>query len=89
MSQRYLEVTFRRGRPIAAYLYLPRQSDDHSARTERAGGGLLIDYAADGRAIGIEITSPTTVSLASLNQILAAVQQTPATAEEIAPVVAA
>ena len=28
MKSSYLEVTFRRGRPLAAYLYLPRQPTD-------------------------------------------------------------
>ncbi len=54
---RFLEVTYRKGRPIAAYYYLPRQDGDRSTRTERVDGGLIVDYTADGRAIGIEITS--------------------------------
>ena len=30
MKERYLEVTFRHGRPIAAYYYLPRSADQKS-----------------------------------------------------------
>jgi len=85
---RYLEVTFRNGNPLAAYLYLPRNPEDTSAYTVRREEGLLIDFAADGRAIGIEITSPTRVSLEALNRALAAANQEPATADELGPVAA-
>jgi uncharacterized protein YuzE len=40
---------------MAAYLYLPRKPGDHAARMTEIPGGMLIDFAADGRAIGIEI----------------------------------
>ena len=89
MNQRYLEVTFRKGRFIAAYLYLPRRPDDRSVRTERREQGLIVDYAPDGRPIGIEITSPKSVTLAKLNEVLTAIHQAPATREEVAPVLAA
>ena len=58
MKTRYLEVTFRKGKPLAAYLYLPREPGAKSARTELMGSGLLVDYQADGRPIGLEITAP-------------------------------
>ena len=89
MKRRYLEVTFRNGKPLAAYLYLPRNPDDVSVRTVRDGSGLLVDYAADGRAIGIEIPSPGSIRLETLNQVLASLDQGPATAEELAPAGAA
>jgi hypothetical protein len=43
MKDRYLEVTFRKGKPLAAYLYLPRQQNATSARTELVGAGLVAD----------------------------------------------
>ena len=89
MSQRYLEVTYRNGKPVAAYLCLPRKSDDKSARTERREAGLLIDFTADGRAIGIEISDPEHLSLAALNRALADLNQEPATDRELAPLAAA
>lgn len=39
MKDRYLEVTFRKGKPLAAYLYLPRATGVKSARTEEAAPG--------------------------------------------------
>lgn len=89
MKKRYLEVTYRNGKPIAAYFYLPREPGDVSTRTEQREEGLLIDFSADGRAIGVEITSPGSLSLASLNRALAAVHQEPATGDELAPLAAA
>jgi len=89
MKHRYLEVTFRNGKLIAAYLYLPRRPGDVSVRTERRAEGLLIDFTADNRAIGIEIASPHRVSLEAINTVLNSVHQEPATPEELAPLAAA
>jgi uncharacterized protein YuzE len=89
MKHRFLEVTFRKGKPLAAYLYLPRSPGDVSARTERQEAGLLIDYTADGRPIGIEITAPSQLTLEAINRALAAANQEPATLEDLVPLVAA
>ncbi len=89
IKHRFLEVTYRAGKPLAAYLYLPRQTGDKSSRTCKFEPGLLIDYRADGQAIGIEITTPTRVTLDAINRALAAANQEPITAEELVPLVAA
>ena len=89
MKERYLEVTFRHGRPIAAYYYLPRGADQKSVRTRRVEPGLIIDFASNGQAIGIEITAPDLVSLAGLNAVLHDLGQAPASEADLAPVVAA
>jgi hypothetical protein len=70
MNETYLEVTFRRGRPLAAYYYLPRRSGDKSCRTLRAEAGLMIDFTRSGKPIGIEITAPGAVSLPVFNRVL-------------------
>lgn len=70
MKTRYLEVTFRKGKPLAAYLYLPREPGTKSVRTEDFGSGLLVDYQADGRPIGLEITAPGKVTLDQINAVL-------------------
>ena len=89
MKDRYLEVTFRHGRPMAAYYYLPRSTDQKSLRTRRVEPGLIVDFAADGQAIGIEITSPEQVSLAALNAVLHELGHAPASEADLAPVLAA
>lgn len=85
----YLEVTFRHGRPMAAYLYLPRRARDRSARTRRAAPGLVVDLAADGRPIGIEITAPTRVTVTALNRVLRSFGLSPLTRADLAPLRAA
>ncbi len=89
MKHTYLEVTYRKGRPLAAYLYLPRRALDQSASTQRAAGGLLVDYAADGRPIGIEIPTPSRLVLSELNRLLEGLGQKPVAPEDVAPLVAA
>jgi uncharacterized protein YuzE len=70
MKHRYLEVTFRKGKPLAGYLYLPRPTGSRAARTLDAGHGVRVDVDASGAPIGIEITSPGMVSVAEINAIL-------------------
>ena len=89
MKHSYLEVTYRKGRLLAAYYYLPRQNAERSARTERAEGGLLVDYSSEGRPIGIEITSPSRLDVSELNRLLDRLGQEPVTREDLAPLVAA
>jgi len=89
MKERYLEVTFRHGRPIAAYYYLPRGADQKSVRTRRVEPGLIIDFASNDQAIGIEITAPDLVSLEGLNAVLQDLGHAPASKADLAPVVAA
>ena len=89
MRERYLEVTFRHGRPIAAYYYLPRDTNQKRVRTRRVEPGLVIDFTADGQAIGIEITTPAKVSLAALNAVLRELGHPLASQADLAPVLAA
>ena len=89
MKEPYLEVTFWRGRPVAAYYYLPRRPGQKSVRTRRVEPGLVIDLARGGRPIGIEITAPGKLSLAALNRLLRKLGFGPVTREDLAPLLAA
>ncbi len=70
MKQPYLEVTFRQGRAIAAYLYLPRRPGEKSFRSTKADPGLVIDFNRSSKPIGIEITAPDKVTASALNRVL-------------------
>lgn len=70
MKESYLEVTFRHGRAFAAYLYLPRNTGDKSRRASRAEPGMIVDFDASGRAIGVELTTPTRVTDVDINRVL-------------------
>lgn len=89
MKHAYLEITYRKGQPLAAYYYLPRRNGEKSARTEQAAPGLLVDYSADGQPIGIEIPSPLRLDLAALNSVLTGLGLSPVSPEDVRPLVAA
>lgn len=88
MRHSYLEVTFRKGRPLAAY-YLPRSDGDRSVRAEVVPGGLVVDFTADGRPIGIEITAPSQLVLGDLNRLLSKLGQSVVAREDLGPLAAA
>jgi hypothetical protein len=90
MTERSIQVTYREGRVFAAYLYLARKTGEKSAKTVASPDGLLIvDYAADGRPLGVEITSPKTVTLQRLNGLLAEIGEQPLAEQDYSPVRAA
>lgn len=88
MREPYLEITFRHGRAVAAYYYLPRQPEQRSHRTVQAGPGILVDYSVDGRPLGLEITAPAKVSLEVLNSVLLSLGLAPLEQAEFAPLAA-
>jgi len=90
MTERSLQITYRKGRPFAAYLYLSHKPGEKSVRTEPTSNGLLVvDYASDGRPIGVEITAPEAVTLDSINTLLENLGQPPLLEQEFRPLTAA
>jgi hypothetical protein len=89
MQEPYLEITFRHGRPLAAYYYLPRPSGARAARTRRVEPGLIIDYSEADQPIGIEITAPGRVTLETFNALLTELGVRAVAASEFAPLHAA
>ena len=89
MKEPYLEVTFRRGNPLAAYLYLPRRPGQKSVKTRRVEPGMVIDLARDGTPIGIEITAPGLLTLTAINRVLRQIGAPPLKKADLAPLRAA
>ena len=90
MTERSRQVTYRNGRPVAAYLYLERRVGDRSTRTEASSDGLLVvDFAVDGRPLGVEITAPEAVTLDRINALLARLGLPPLPEQEFRPLTAA
>ena len=89
MKDRYLEVTFRKGKPLAAYLYLPRSVGAKSTRTEEALPGVLVDFSASGEPIGLEIIIPASVTVSQINVVLSKLGLAAVSPEELAPLQAA
>ena len=88
MKQRYLEITFRKGKPFAAYLYLPRAAGAKAVRTLDGGHGIRIDLDERGGLIGLEITAPMAVTVSELNGVLARYGVAALNDEEWAPLAA-
>lgn len=85
MQDRYLEITFRKGKPLAGYLYLAREVGARSIRSEATGKGLVVDFGPEGRPIGVEITAPSRITLADVNELLQKYGLSPVSIEELAP----
>lgn len=76
-SIREISISFRDGAAFAAYMHLnvpPRRRASASRvrvyRSEPVDGGYVIDFARNGQPIGIEVTSPATVTMAGVNRLL-------------------
>jgi hypothetical protein len=90
ITERSLQVTYRKGKPFSAYLHLSHQTGEKSARTVPSGDGLLVvDYSQNGKAIGVEITAPSAVPLERVNRVLADLGETPLSEHDYLPVRAA
>ena len=89
MKNPYLEVTFRHGRPLAAYYYVSRRPGEKSCRTAKAEPGLVIDFNRSGKPIGIEITAPGKLSAVALNRVLRRFDLPPVARADLAPLRAA
>ena len=88
MKQRYLEVTFRKGKPLAAYLYLPRPPGAKAVRTSDAGKGVKIDYDEREVPIGVEITAPSAITVDELLALLSGLGIEKLDRGELAPLAA-
>lgn len=89
MKEAYLEVTYRHGRPLAAYFYLPRRARAKVARTRRVDPGLIVDFSAKGEPLGIEITAPANLTVTALNRLLRELGVAPVRRADLAPLRAA
>ena len=90
MTERSLQVTYRKGRAFAAYLHLSHTTGEKSAKMVASPDGLLIvDYGATGRPVGVEITAPHSVPLERLNQVLAELGEAPLAEQDYQPLRAA
>lgn len=90
MTERSLQITYRKGRAFAAYLHLSHPTGEKIARTFASPDGLLVvDYSATGRPVGVEITAPQAVPLERLNQLLADLGEAPLAEQDYKPVRAA
>jgi uncharacterized protein YuzE len=85
MKDRYLEITYRKGKALAAYLYLSGMPGTHSAGTKKVGDNLIADFDRYGNVIGIEIASPNRMKIGHINRILNTLSIKPVSESELSP----
>jgi hypothetical protein len=87
MTERGLQVPYRRGKILAAYLTLAHPTGQEVSRTQAKMDGLLVvDFTNNGLPIGIEITAPRKVTLAALNELLSELGEGPLSKQDYSPV---
>ncbi len=89
MIQSSLQVTYLHGRPVAAYLYLPRRRGAKCFRTRELAPGLVVDFARGGAPMGIEILDPGSTTVVKVNRVLRQLGQPAVTRADLAPLRAA
>jgi len=58
-----LQITYRKGKPFAAYITLDRRPGEKTAHSEEMAPEIVVDFASDGRPLGVEIVSPDATPL--------------------------
>jgi uncharacterized protein YuzE len=85
MTDVYLEVTYRGGRPWVAYLYLARKKKEKSDHCREVEPDMVLDINKEGRLIGIELLDPALVTLDAINAILEEYRFEPLQESDLAP----
>lgn len=84
-----LQVTYRRGRPCAAYIYLAHRPGEKTSRSEEVAPEIVVDFDADGRPLGVEIVSPDATSVDEILSVFDQLGLGRPELAELAPLVAA
>jgi len=85
----FLEVTYRKGKPFASYLYLKDSPPgERCCGTREVCPGGLVDIGSDGEVVGIEFLSPGRVTADDLRAIDAYLQGLGIPSEDLSPIMA-
>lgn len=88
MKHPFLEITYRKGKPVVGYLYLSETRPAERCRTEEVRPGVLVDIAQDGEVLGIEFLSPGSVTAEDLQAIARRLRGIQVPTEDLEPVMA-
>ena len=80
---RDFNVTYREGPLTAAYLRFQAVAPGGVARTQPDPDGMLVDFNAQGRPVGIEFIAPSKITVSGINTLLTKLNQPPAAGNEI------
>jgi Protein of unknown function (DUF2283) len=84
-GETYLTISYLRGEPFAAYLYLPRDEGAKVACTDELRPGILVDLDADGKPMGIEIVFPMQTDPETVLAVAAEVHAGPISPQALEP----
>lgn len=88
MKAKTLEITFRKGRPFAAYLRLGG-ARERSIRTRELAPSLLVDFDDAGAPLGLEILAFDQATISRINEVLVSLGHAALPELELAPLRAA
>lgn len=89
MSSISLQVTYRKGRPFAAYIYLDHLPGQKIVRSEEVAPEIVVDFDGDAQPIGVEIVSPAATSIDEIFSVFDTLGLNRPDLSELAPLVAA
>lgn len=84
-----IQVTYRGGRPFAAYIHLGGRPGEKSVRSEEVSPELVADFGADGRVLGVEVVSPGATTADEIFEVFDKLGLVRPTATDLGPLVAA
>jgi uncharacterized protein YuzE len=82
----HLKVTYKKGKPFAAYLYLPADSSQKAASTREVRPGFVADFDGEGRVLGLEIVNPAESTREQVLDVLRELHVAEIAADELAPI---
>ncbi len=89
MSSISLQVTYRKGRPFAAYICLDHLPGQEIVRSEEVAPEIVVDFDGDAQPIGVEIVSPDATSIDDILSVFDTLGLSRPDLSELAPLVAA
>ena len=87
MPPSFLEVTYRHGKPLVAYLQVDRRPGELTAQTEERDFGINVDYAEDGRVLGVEFVAPSLLTRDIIRRLMKDLRLSDASTDDLAPLV--
>ena len=83
-----IQITFRKGRPLAAYLRI-QGTRANVARTKKITSSLLVDFDERGTPVGLEILAFDAGTVERINKVLVSLGHPALPKRELAPLRAA
>jgi len=84
-----IQVTYRKGRASAAYIYLHRRPGAKAQRSEEIAPEIVVDFGEDGQPIGVEIVNPADTGVEEIFSVFDELGIGRPEAADLAPLIAA